>query len=128
MSPAKIALLCVPVVLAGVGVAVHATIRVRAHERALAAAGAAVREAGDSFVETLQGEHAERQRLLFEERRSLALALAHARRDRMLGVLLAGAAALAAVGLRVLSRLAAEIEDDRRHVGDARREGGPGRS
>jgi hypothetical protein len=116
MSRTRIALLCLPFALAGAGVAVHATLRVREGERQLAELAAAGRAAGESFVETLQGEHAERQWLTYDQRRAVALALAAARRDRLLGLLAAGAAALAASALSVLSRIAAEVEEDRRHV------------
>jgi hypothetical protein len=127
MSPLKIALLCVPVALAGAGVVIHATDRVARLERALAEEATAGQAAGASFVETLRGEHAERQRLAFERRRALALELAAARRDRLLGLGGVAAAALVAAGLRVLARIAEEVEEDRRHV-DAQPERGPDRS
>jgi hypothetical protein len=127
MSPLKIALICVPIALAGAGVAGHATYRIRDHERGLAEAATAGRAAGASFVETLRGEHAERQQLAFERRRGLAHHLAAARRDRLLGLAVVAGAALAAAGLRVLARIAAEVEEDRRHV-DAQPERGPERS
>jgi hypothetical protein len=102
----------------------------------LAALAQEGQSAGASFVETLQGGFAERQRLAFDRRRALALDLAAARRDRLLGVLAVGAAGLAGAALSVLSRISAEIEEDRRHVaaetmtaGGARaREGRPERS
>jgi hypothetical protein len=127
MSPLKIALVCVPVALAGAGVTVHATARIARLERALAAEATAGEAAGASFVETLRGEHAERQRLAFERRRALALDLAAARRDRLLGLGGIAASALAAAALRVLARIAAEVEEDRAHV-DAQPERGPDRS
>jgi hypothetical protein len=116
MSRSKIALLCLPVALAGVGVAVHATRRVRALEQDLSALATTGQVEGRSFVETLRGEHAERQRLAFERRRGVALELARARRDRLLGLLAVGASGLAAAALQVMSRIAAEVEADRRHV------------
>ncbi len=85
-------------------------------ERGLAALAVAGREAGESFVETLQGEHAERQRMTYDQRRAVALSLAAARRDRLLGVLAAAAAVLLAGAVWVLGRIAEEIEEDRRHV------------
>jgi len=127
MSPLKIALACVPIALAGGGVAAFATARIGRLERDLAAETSAGEAAGASFVETLRGEHAERQRLAFERRRELALELAAARRDRLLGVGGIAAAALAAAALRVLGRIAAEVEEDRAHV-DAQPERGPHRS
>jgi hypothetical protein len=111
-----LAFLCLPLAVGGLGLAVHATTRVRSLEVELAAAGREIGDAGASFVETLRGEHAERQRLAFDRRRAAALALAEARRDRLLGVLGAVGAALAAGGLVQLGRIAAEIEEDRRHV------------
>jgi lactam utilization protein B len=75
---------------------------------------AASRREGASFVETLQGAHAERQRELLDRRRAAAVALAVARRDRLLGVLLIAGAALAFVAVSVAQRVAAELEADRR--------------
>jgi hypothetical protein len=126
MSRTKTALLCA-VAAAGLGVAARSSLRVRALEAELRAATATGQAEGASFVETLRGEHAERQRLAFDRRRDLALALASARRDRLLGALaIAGVALLYGAG-RVLSRVAAEVAEDRRHVGaDAER--GPNRS
>jgi hypothetical protein len=109
-------LLCLPLAAGGLGLAVHATTRVRTLEVELTAASREIGDAGASFLETLKGEHAERQRLAFDRRRAVALALAEARRDRLLGVLGAAAAALAAGGLVLLGRIAAEVEADRQHV------------
>jgi len=129
MRRTRIALICLPIALAGLGVAGRASLRVAAEERRLAELAEAGRAAGESFVATLQGraadlhesrasrlELAERQRQLFDERRAVALSLAAARRDRLLGVVAAVAAALGAAGLSMLSRLAREVEEDRRHV------------
>jgi hypothetical protein len=116
MSRLRILLVTLPVALAGVGVAVHSTFRVNALERDLATLATEGRAAGASFVETLQGEHAERQRAAYDRRRALALELAAARRNRLLGVLAVGAAGLAGAALSVMSRIAAEIEEDHRHV------------
>jgi hypothetical protein len=116
MSRTKIAMVCLPVALAGLGLALHATLRVAGHERELAALAVASRNEGQSFVETLRGEHAERQRLAFDRRRAIALSLAAARRDRLLGLVAVAAAGLAAAALTVLARMAAEVEEDRRHV------------
>jgi hypothetical protein len=117
MTRAKILAVCVPLAAAGLALSAHATFRVNARERALAEARAEGKAAGDSFVATLQGEHAERQRLLFERRRALAIDLATARRDRLLGFLLVAGAGLLGAALSAMSRIAAEIEEDRRHVG-----------
>jgi hypothetical protein len=116
MTPRKITLLCLPVALAGIGVSVRATLRVRALEEDLVALAATAKAEGDSFAQTLRGEHAERQRAAFDTRRSVALSLAAARRDRMLGLAAAAGAGLAAAGLRALSRISGEIDEDRRHL------------
>lgn len=119
MTRLRIALLCLPLALGGAGLAAHATTRVRAHERELVALAEETRAQGRSFVETLQGEHAELQRMAFERRRAAALSLAAARRDRLVGVLLGAASVLGAAALSVMSRISREIEEDRRHVGRA---------
>ncbi len=116
MSPRTITLLCLPVALLGAGTTVHATVRVRSLEGELQALAATAKTEGDSFLATLQGEHAERQRVAFVRRREVALALAAARRDRLLGVLGVAGAGLLAGALFVMSRIAAEIEEDRRHL------------
>ncbi len=124
MAKTRIALICLPIALIGGGIAVHATVRVAEGDRRLAELAATGKAAGDSFVETLRGEHAERQRLAYDERRAVALSLASARRDRLLGLLAAVAAVLVALGTVVLRRIAEEVEEDRRHVaGQGRRDG-----
>ncbi len=117
MTRAKILALCGPVAAAGLALTLHATWRVNDGSRDLAALRAEAEAAGASFVATLQGEHAERQRVLFERRRTLALELAAARRDRLLGLLLTAGAGLAGAALSVMSTIASEVEEDRRHVG-----------
>lgn len=128
MSRAKIVLLCVPLAVAGLGLTLHGTLRVNALQRELSELGAASRAEGRSFVDTLQGEHAERQRATFDRRRALALSLAAARRDRLIGFALTGAAGLAGAALSVMSRIAAEIDEDRRHLRDSGSDRGPDRS
>lgn len=128
MSRAKILLLCLPLAAAGLGVAAHATVRVRERTHELAALRDEGRAAGQSFVDTLQGDHAERQKLLYDKRRAVALSLAAARRDRLLGVLLAAAAGLASIALSVMARIAREVEEDQRHVRGAAVDRGPDRS
>ena len=105
----------------------RSSLRVRALEAELQAARATGQAEGASFVETLRGEHAERQRLAFDRRREVALGLAAARRDRLLGALAIVAVAFVLGARRVLSRLAAEVDEDRRHVA-ASAERGPNRS
>ncbi len=116
MSRTKIALLCAPIAAAGLALSAHGTFRVTALERELAETAAAGRSAGASFIRTLRGTHAERQRLAFERRRQVAMSLAAARRDRLLGLLVVAGAGLAGAALSVMSRIAAEIEEDQRHV------------
>ena len=128
MTPRTLTLLCLPIAALGAGVAVHATVRIRGLERDLDALAATAKAEGASFSATLRGEHAERQRVAFVHRREVALALAAARRDRLLGVLGVSAAALLAGALKVMSRIAAEIEDDRRHLRAQGGERGPGQS
>ena len=117
---------CSAVALAGLASTVRSSLRVRALEAELQTARATGQAEGASFVETLRGEHAERQRLAFDRRREVALGLAAARRDRLLGALAIVAVAFV-LARRVLSRLAAEVDEDRRHVA-ASAERGPNRS
>ncbi|HSN93360.1 MAG TPA: hypothetical protein VLS93_19170 [Anaeromyxobacteraceae bacterium] len=116
MTRTTITLLCLPIALAGAGEAVRATTQVRASERELAALAQEISAAGQSFLSTLQGEHARRQRAAFDRRREVALALASARRNRILGVLATAFAGLLASGLGALRRISAEIEADDRHL------------
>ena len=117
MTRAKILALCGPIAAAGLALTLHATFRVNDRTRALAEVRAEADAAGASFVATLHGEHAERQRVLFEKRRTLAIELASARRDRLLGFLLTAASGLAGAALSVMSRIASEIDEVHRHVG-----------
>jgi hypothetical protein len=117
MTRAKILALCGPVAAAGLALTLHATWRVNDRARALGELRVEAEAAGASFVATLHGEHAERQKVLFEKRRTLALELASARRDRLLGLLVTAGAGLVGAALSVMSTIAAEVEEDRRHVG-----------
>jgi hypothetical protein len=127
MSRLPLALLAA-VALGGAGVAAHATRRVRAAEAELHQVASDGEAAGASFVATLRGEHAERQKLAFDRRRALALDLAAARRDRLLGVLAIVAAALGAGAARALSRLSTEIDEDHQHLRAQAPQRGPSRS
>jgi predicted phage gp36 major capsid-like protein len=120
MFPGKALLVSVPVALAGAWLLFSASGRVSALRRDVAALEAEARREGESFVATLQGAHAERQRELLDRRHDAALRLATARRDRLLGGLLVAAAALAFTAVRVAQRVAAEVEEDRRLL-----QGGP---
>jgi hypothetical protein len=128
MKRTRILLLCVPLAAGGLALALHGTFRVNALERELAELAATGRASGASFVETLQGEHAERQRAAFDKRRDVAVALAAARRDRLLGLLVVGAAGLIGTALSVMAGIAAEVEEDRREVAASPGEDRPTRS
>jgi hypothetical protein len=117
MTRLKIVIVTAPIALGGLGVAAWQTFRVNSLERELAALATEGKAAGASFVETLQGDFAERQRAAYDRRRTIAIDLATARRNRLLGVLGVGAAGLVGAALSVMSRIAADIEEDRRHVG-----------
>jgi hypothetical protein len=123
MSPRAISLVSLLALASGLGLAGHATWRIGALERASATLAQAGREAGTSFEETLQGEHAARQFRAFDERRAVALARASARRDRLFGVLLVAGGALGLAAAAAFRRIAREIEEERRHLED----GGAGR-
>ncbi len=109
-------MLCAPIAAAGVALSAWGTFRVTALEHELAETARASRSAGASFVRTLRGTHAERQRIAFERLRRVALDLAAARRDRLLGLLVVAGAGLGGAALSVMSKIAAEIEEDHRHV------------
>ena len=128
MTRTKILLLCVPLAAGGLGLSLHATFRSSDLEREIVTVTSAGQAAGASFVDTLQGEHAERQRLALDRRRALALELAAARRDRLLGFLAVAAAGLVGSALTVMSRISEEVEEDRRHVGPGAGEDRPERS
>jgi hypothetical protein len=128
MTRAKILMVCIPVAVGGIAFGLHATFRVNRLERELATLGTEGQSAGASFVETLQGDWAERQRLVFDRRRGIALDLAAARRDRLLGLLAVAGAGLAGAALSVLARISGEIEEDRRHIAATSPERRPDRS
>jgi hypothetical protein len=114
MFPAKALLVALPFALGGAWLLGAAGSRVARLRDEVAGLDAASRREGASFVETLQGAHAERQRELLDRRRAAAIELAGARRDRLLGILLLAGSALAFVAVRVAQRVAAEVEEDRR--------------
>ena len=118
MTRTKILALCAPVAAAGLAVSVHATFRVN---------GRSARARRDA-----RGEH--RRRANRSSRRCGGSTRSgsgscssgggrsrssspSARRDRLLGLLLTAGAGLAGAALSVMSRISAEIEEDRRHVG-----------
>lgn len=119
MSHRTLALLSLLALALGVGLAGWSTWRLRELERASAGLAEAGRRAGDSFVETLQGEHAARQFRAFDDRRAVALARAAARRDRLFGVLLAAAGGLGLAAAAAFRRIARELEEERRQADGA---------
>jgi len=113
-------LVCALIAALGLAAAVHGTYRVERARRDLAALAQTSAFEGRAFAETLKGAHAERQLEALDARRTLARRLAAARRDRLLGVILLMGGAILAIGLRAFARMAAEIEEDRRHVAGPR--------
>jgi hypothetical protein len=116
MSPRTISIASLLALGLGLGLVGHATWRIQGLERASAGLAETGRRAGDSFVETLRGEHSARQFRAFDERRTVALARATARRDRLLGLLLAAGGALGLAAAAAFRRIEREIEEERRHV------------
>lgn len=116
MSPRTIIVASLLALGLGLGGVVHASWRVQALELESAGLAEAGRDAGASFVETLQGEHAARQFQAFDRRRAVALARAAARRDRLFGLLLAVGGGIGLAAAVAFRRMAREIEEERRHV------------
>jgi hypothetical protein len=116
MSPRTITLLSLLALLAGLGTMGWATWRLAELDGESARLAAAGRDAGASFEQTLQGEHAARQFKAFDDRRAVALTRGAARRDRLFGVLLAAAGALGLATAAAFRRMAREIEEERRHL------------
>lgn len=121
MSPRTIALLGLLALLAGLGAMAHATWRIAGLDGESARLAEAGRAAGASFEQTLQGEHAARQFEAFDQRRAVALARAEARRDRLLGLLLAVGGGLGLAAATAFRRIAEEIDEARRQVEEERR-------
>jgi hypothetical protein len=120
MSPRTVLLVCGPLAALGLAAALSGHVRVEGAQRRLAALAETSAFEGRAFAETLKGAHAVRQLDALNERRSIARALAAARRDRLLGLLLLLGSAVGALGMRAFGRMAAEIEEDRRHATIAR--------
>jgi hypothetical protein len=123
MLPVKAILVAAPLLLGGAGGAWHAHGRVGALRAELAAVDARGKAEGDSYLRTLQGAHAERHLDLLTRRHDVAMRLAVARRDRLLGVIAVLGGALAFAFVRVAQRIGAEVEEGRRLTG-ARPAGG----
>jgi hypothetical protein len=84
--------------------------RVESLRAEMAALDAAGRAEGESFLKTLEGDHADRQLAHFDRRRELALQQARARRDELLGVFGLVGSALLLAGGALLRRIRAEVE------------------
>jgi hypothetical protein len=117
MSPRTIRLAALAALGLGLWLAGRATLRIRELERTSASLAQAGREAGASFEQTLQGEHAARQFRAFDERRAVVLERATARRDRLFAVLLCAAGLLGLAAASAFARIAREIEEARRPAG-----------
>lgn len=126
MSSRTVLLVCGPLAALGLAAAVSGTVRVGGAQRRLAALAETSAFEGRAFAETLKGAHAVRQLDALNERRTLARELAAARRDRLLGGILLLGSVLAGLGLRAFGRMAAEIDEDRRHAAEALRLTGTG--
>jgi hypothetical protein len=121
MIPGKALITAVPLALCGGWIIHTSTGRVGALREELQALDAQSRQEGDSFVRTLRGEHAERELRTLTRRHDVAVALAAARRDRLLGLVLVLFAALAYVFVRTLQRFTASLEQDRKDIDVDRR-------
>src|SRR5690349_1185873 len=106
MIPAKPLLVALPLLGAGGWLVQDSTVRVSALRTELAAVEGQEQAEADSFVRTLQGAHAERQLQLLTQRHDVAVKLAAARRNRLIGVLLVVASALGFAGVRAAQRIA----------------------
>src|SRR5512147_3283001 len=128
MLPRKALLVSLPLALGSGWALVSGSSRLEALRAEMARLEEAGRVEGESYVQTLEGAHADRQLEHFDRRRQLALEQAAARRDLMLGVLGLVGAALVLAGGRVLGRIAAEVEEERRGIsGDPGSAPGDGR-
>jgi hypothetical protein len=116
MSSRTILLVCAPLAALGLAAAVYGTVRVGQARRELAALAETSAFEGRAFAETLKGAHAERQLGALDARRRIARRLVAARRDRLLGVIVLLGSVVVGLGLRSFGRMAAEIDEDRRHA------------
>lgn len=126
MFPVKALLVAAPLVLAGAGGAWRAHGRVGMLRAELAAVDARGKAEGDSYLRTLQGAHAERHLDLLTRRHDVAMELAAARRDRLLGVIAVLGGGLAFAFVRVAQRIGAEVEEGRRLAGGGAANARPG--
>jgi hypothetical protein len=118
MVPLKAAIVFVPIAVAGAWAVVDATREIDGLKEELAREEETGRSEGASFVETLQGSHAEKQFKAFDRRREIALQLTRQRRNRFIGLFALAFAGLGLATATVLRRIAAELEEDRRYIQD----------
>jgi hypothetical protein len=116
MVPLKAAVVLLPVAIAGAWAVVDATGQIDALKEELAREEETGRSEGASFVETLQGSHAERQFKAFDRRREIAVQLTRLRRNRFVGLFAVAFAGLGLATATVLRRIATELEEDQRHI------------
>ncbi len=114
MIPAKAILVSLPLVAGGGVFMVRAHARLGALRAELATVDAQGRAEAASYVRTLQGAHAQRELDHLTRRHEVALQLAAARRDRLLGLLAMVGGVLAFAGVRVAQRVASEIREAER--------------
>jgi len=108
----KALLVALPLALAGGWATWSNTARIDELRREVEQLDARGRAEGDAFVATLSRADAERQLATLDRRKEAVVALAGARRNRLLGVLLLVASALAALAVRAGQRVAAEVAED----------------
>ena len=118
MVPLKAALVFVPIAVAGGWAVVDATREIDGLKEELAREEETGRSEGASFVETLQGAHAEKQFRAFDRRREIAVQLTRQRRNRFIGLFAMAFSGLGLATAAVLRRIAAELEEDRRYIQD----------
>ena len=114
MIPKPAIFICVPLGALAAWAIGASTIQIDALHQEIAALDETGKAEGASFIETLQGQHVEKQLQTFDRRRALAHALGDAQRNRFLGVFGIAAASFIAVALSVLSRISSEVAEDRR--------------
>jgi len=116
MVPLKAAIVFVPIAVAGAWAVVDATREIDGLKEELAQQEETGRSEGASFVETLQGSHAERQFKAFDRRREIAVQLTRQRRNLFVGLFAVAFAGLGLATATVLRRIAAELEEDQRYI------------
>ncbi len=116
MVPLKALIVCLPIAGVGAYVVVDQTREIDRLQDELSQIDETRRTAGESFLRTFEGEHVQREFAAFDRLREVAVALARARRNRLLGVLAMAVAALGLAAGTVFRRMARELEEDRRYL------------